>query len=63
MGGGLARTTLPDGRALAPGQAAKPAAPWLSCLQWVATGALPCVEAGSHHRPNHHANTARVIFR
>ncbi|KAL4852989.1 Phosphoglucan [Chlorella vulgaris] len=32
-------------------------------MQWVATGALPCVEGGGHHRPNRHAELARSIFR
>lgn len=32
-------------------------------LQWVATGAIPCVEGGGHYRPNHHAETAKIIFR
>ncbi len=32
-------------------------------LQWVATGALACVEAGSHYRPNHHAKLGQAIFR
>ncbi|GFR50578.1 hypothetical protein Agub_g12852 [Astrephomene gubernaculifera] len=30
---------------------------------WVGNGALPCAEAGSHYRPNHHANLALQMFR
>lgn len=32
-------------------------------LHWISSGAIGCVEGGGHHRPNHHANTARAIFR
>lgn len=32
-------------------------------LQWMATGAIPCVEGGGHHRPNRHAELARTMFR
>eukprot|EP00879_Flechtneria_rotunda_P026126 GHRR01027827.1.p1 GENE.GHRR01027827.1~~GHRR01027827.1.p1 ORF type:complete len:138 (-),score=46.25 GHRR01027827.1:596-1009(-) len=32
-------------------------------LQWVATGAIPCVEGGGHYRPNHHARLSQHIFR
>lgn len=32
-------------------------------LQWVSTGAIPCVEGGGHYRPNHHANLAQLMFR
>jgi phosphoglucan,water dikinase len=32
-------------------------------LSWVASGAVPCVEAGGHHRPNHHAELSRAAFR
>lgn len=32
-------------------------------LQWINTGAIPCVEGGGHFRPNHHAEQAAVIFR
>lgn len=32
-------------------------------LSWVNSGAIPCVEGGGHHRPNHHARTAQQIFR
>ena len=32
-------------------------------LSWVATGALPCVDAGGHRRPNHHADLSKVTFR
>jgi hypothetical protein len=32
-------------------------------LSWVNSGAIPCVEGGGHHRPNHHARTAQAIFR
>ncbi|KAF6253313.1 pyruvate phosphate dikinase [Scenedesmus sp. NREL 46B-D3] len=32
-------------------------------LQWVTTGAIPCVEGGGHYRPNHHARLAQHIFR
>lgn len=31
--------------------------------QWMATGAIPCVEGGGHHRPNRHAELARTMFR
>ncbi|KDD72859.1 hypothetical protein H632_c2807p0, partial [Helicosporidium sp. ATCC 50920] len=30
--------------------------------QWIATGAVPCVEGGGHHRPCHHATLSRDIF-
>ncbi|KAG2494284.1 hypothetical protein HYH03_007637 [Edaphochlamys debaryana] len=30
---------------------------------WVNTGAIGCVESGSHYRPNHHANLALAMFR
>lgn len=29
-------------------------------MQWIATGAIPCVEGGGHYRPNHHAELAQV---
>lgn len=32
-------------------------------LQWITTGAIPCVEGGGHYRPNHHARLAQQIFR
>jgi hypothetical protein len=32
-------------------------------LHWISTGSLACVEGGSHHRPNHHAELGRMIFR
>jgi hypothetical protein len=32
-------------------------------MQWLATGAIPCVEGGGHHRPNRHAELARTMFR
>ncbi|PSC69113.1 water chloroplastic [Micractinium conductrix] len=32
-------------------------------MQWIATGALECVEGGGHHRPNRHAELARMVFR
>ena len=32
-------------------------------MQWMATGAVACVEGGGHHRPNRHAELARTIFR
>jgi phosphoglucan,water dikinase len=32
-------------------------------LQWVTTGAIPCVEGGGNYRPNHHARLAQHIFR
>ncbi|KAL4433837.1 hypothetical protein ABPG75_000278 [Micractinium tetrahymenae] len=32
-------------------------------MQWLATGAIECVEGGGHHRPNRHAELARMIFR
>jgi hypothetical protein len=35
----------------------------LSCVQWITTGAIPCVEGGGHYRPNHHARLAQQIFR
>lgn len=27
-------------------------------MQWIATGAVACVEGGGHHRPNRHAGEA-----
>ena len=32
-------------------------------MQWLATGAVECVEGGGHHRPNRHAELARSMFR
>lgn len=32
-------------------------------VQWLATGAIECVEGGGHHRPNRHAELSRMIFR
>lgn len=32
-------------------------------LSWVNSGAIPCVEGGGHHRPNHHARAAQQMFR
>ncbi|CAM8918101.1 unnamed protein product [Rhodiola kirilowii] len=32
-------------------------------LKWINTGQIPCFEDGGHHRPNRHAEIARVIFR
>ena len=32
-------------------------------LSWINQGVLPCVEAGGHYRPKHHAETAKSIFR
>ena len=32
-------------------------------LAWVSSGALPCIEDGGHHRPNHHAELSRAVFR
>uniref|UniRef100_A0A1D2A6P8 CBM20 domain-containing protein n=2 Tax=Auxenochlorella protothecoides TaxID=3075 RepID=A0A1D2A6P8_AUXPR len=32
-------------------------------LQWVGNGTLACAESGGHHRPNHHAELARSMFR
>eukprot|EP00898_Chlorokybus_atmophyticus_P001306 jgi/Chlat1/2176/Chrsp17S02751 len=32
-------------------------------LQWIGTGAIPCVEDGGHYRPNAHAESSRRIFR
>jgi hypothetical protein len=32
-------------------------------MQWLATGAIPCVEGGGHHRPNRHAELAKAMFR
>lgn len=32
-------------------------------MQWITTGAIPCVEGGGHYRPNHHARLAQEIFR
>lgn len=29
-------------------------------MQWIATGAIACVEGGGHYRPNHHAELAQV---
>ena len=31
--------------------------------QWVASGAIQCVESGGHHRPNRHAELSRLMFR
>ncbi len=31
-------------------------------MQWIATGAIPCVEGGGHYRPNHHAELAQVVL-
>ena len=33
------------------------------CLQWISTGAIPCVEGGGHFRPNRHAELSKIIFR
>jgi hypothetical protein len=32
-------------------------------MQWISTGAIPCVEGGGHFRPNRHAELAKIIFR
>lgn len=32
-------------------------------LQWISTGAIPCVEGGGHFRPNRHAELSKIIFR
>ncbi|GJS18940.1 phosphoglucan, water dikinase, chloroplastic [Tanacetum coccineum] len=32
-------------------------------LKWINTGSIPCYEDGGHHRPNHHAEISRQIFR
>ncbi|KAJ4870584.1 hypothetical protein Rs2_47806 [Raphanus sativus] len=32
-------------------------------LKWINTGQIPCFEDGGHHRPNHHAEISRIIFR
>ena len=32
-------------------------------MQWINTGQIPCFEDGGHHRPNHHAEISRLIFR
>ncbi|CAI0453123.1 unnamed protein product [Linum tenue] len=32
-------------------------------LKWINTGQIPCLEDGGHHRPNHHAEISRQIFR
>ncbi|XP_009111699.1 phosphoglucan, water dikinase, chloroplastic [Brassica rapa] len=32
-------------------------------LKWINTGQIPCFEDGGHHRPNHHAEISRLIFR
>ncbi|XP_071742670.1 phosphoglucan, water dikinase, chloroplastic isoform X2 [Rutidosis leptorrhynchoides] len=32
-------------------------------LKWINTGQIPCYEDGGHHRPNHHAEISRHIFR
>lgn len=32
-------------------------------MQWIATGAVPCVESGGHQRPNRHAEIAKACFR
>ena len=31
--------------------------------QWVASGAIPCVESGGHRRPNHHAALSQLMCR
>lgn len=31
-------------------------------LQWIATGAIQCVEGGGHHRPNRHGNGHRLTL-
>ncbi len=36
---------------------------WIVALQWISTGAIPCVEGGGHFRPNRHAELAKIIFR
>ena len=32
-------------------------------LSWVATGAVQCIDAGGHRRPNHHADLGKIMFR
>lgn len=32
-------------------------------VQWISTGAIPCVEGGGHFRPNRHAELSKIIFR
>lgn len=32
-------------------------------LSWINQGVLPCVEAGGHYRPKHHAEMSKAIFR
>jgi len=59
---GVARTLLVDAAPrMRPDIDALAAA--LVYLSWVNSGAIPCVEGGGHHRPNHHARTAQQIFR
>ena len=36
---------------------------WMFVMQWISTGAIPCVEGGGHFRPNRHAELAKIIFR
>ena len=38
-------------------------APTYVYLQWITTGAIACVEDGGHHRPNKHAELAKIMFR
>lgn len=38
-------------------------APTYVYMQWITTGAIACVEDGGHHRPNKHAELAKIMFR
>lgn len=38
-------------------------APVYVYLQWITTGSVACVEGGGHHRPNKHAELAKIMFR
>lgn len=31
-------------------------------LQWIATGAIQCVEGGGHHRPNRHGERIKHLY-
>ena len=58
----LAKSVLVDGS-----EAWRPSAEALQYtfvfLSWVATGAIECVDAGGHRRPNRHADVGKLTFR
>eukprot|EP00878_Enallax_costatus_P003846 GHUV01004062.1.p1 GENE.GHUV01004062.1~~GHUV01004062.1.p1 ORF type:complete len:1053 (+),score=249.89 GHUV01004062.1:1558-4716(+) len=58
---GVAKHVLVD-----QGERARPSVEALAAsfvyLQWITTGAIPCVEGGGHYRPNHHARLAQKMF-